>query len=504
MRVRSSSRAMILPVLLGAFVVGCESATDPVTAGFATSPALVDAGYTLQDIGTLGGAFSNAFDVSDDGVVVGRSQTASGAVHAFAFADGALQDLGSPGAGSSEAWLIGDGGHIAGIFRDGGDTRTAVWADGGVSVIDGFGGSFTAPTGVGPSGTVVGWSRTADATASRRAFLWSAGVTTDLGTLGGLESAALAINGTGDAVGWAHDASGDFHAVVWPAAGGIQDLGTLGGLLSEALAINDAGVVAGTAQTASGDMHAFLWSAGGGMIDLTPGLSGQAEAIALNEAGQAAVRVMATSDQAFLWDGTQLLDLATLGGTFSDVMDLDGAGAAAGVSETAEGVFAAAVWPGVEPAPLPLGGADAGAAVAANSGGTVVGNLRFGSVLHAAVWTPSGGGGGEGGGGGQDGGGEDGSGGDGETGDPIQALIDAVHALADGGALSHGPTQALLVSLENARDMRDAGRTAKALIQLRVFSHKVQAMVRGDAIDAADASDLFGLYVDAVESLRDA
>jgi len=489
MRVRSSSRAMTLPVLFGAFVVGCESATDPVHAGFVSTPAIVDAGYALQDIGTLGGSFSNAFDVNDAGVVVGRSQTATGAIHAFAFADGVLQDLGSPGSGSSEAWLVGEGGHVAGIFRDGGATQTAVWAGGGVSVIDGFGGSFTAPTGVDPSGTVVGLSQTNDATASRRAFRWSGGVTIDLGTLGGLESEALAINGAGDAVGWAHDEFGDFHAVIWPAAGGIQDLGTLGGDLSAALAINDAGVVAGTAQTASGEMHAFLWSAGVGMIDLTPGLSGQAEAIALNDVGQAAVRVMATSDQAFLWDGAQLLDLATLGGASSDVVDLDGAGAAAGVSETADGVFVAVVWPSLDPAPLPLGGADAGAAEAANDGGTIVGNIRFGSVLHAAVWTASGG-----------------EGGDEEEGgvpppDPIQALIDAVEAMADGGALSDGRANALLVSLRNAMRMRDAGRDAKALLQLRAFSHKIQAMVYGGDIAAADASALFGMYVDAVTSL---
>jgi probable HAF family extracellular repeat protein len=478
---------MTLPVLLGAFVVfGCESATDPVDPGSVPSLSAGDAGYALQDIGTLGGAFSNARDVNDAGVVVGRSQTAAGAIHAFVYADGTMQDLGSPGSGSSEAWLVGEGGHVAGIFRDGGATRTAVWANGGVTDVGGFGGSFTAPTGVDPSGTVVGFSELPDG--SRRAFRWSGGAPEDLGTLGGLESAALAVNASGDVVGWARDASGDEHAVLWPASGGMLDLGTLGGLFSEALAISDAGVVAGTAQTASGDMHAFLWSAGTGMVDLTPTLSGAAEAIAVNGSGQAAVRVMTTSDRAFLWDGTQLVHLTTLGGSFSDAMDLDGAGVVAGVSQTAEGVFAAAAWPGPDPALLPLGGADAGAAEAANSGGTIVGNIFFGSVIHAAIWTGQG------------------EGGPGDelpppSEDPIQALIDAVGAMADAGALSDGRANSLLVSLGHAMRMRDAGRDAQAFLQLRAFSYKVQAMVYGGHLAESDASALFAMYVTAVTSL---
>jgi len=487
MRVRSSSRAMTLPVLFGAFVAyGCESATDPVATGLEPSLAGADAGYSLQDIGTLGGAFSSAFDVNDAGHVVGRSQTADGQTHAFLFADGVMTDLGAPGSGSSEAWLIGDGGHVAGIYRDGGATRTAVWFAGGVTDVGGFGGSFTAPTGVDPSGTVVGWSELADG--NRRAFRWSAGGgLEDLGTLGGLESAAMAVNATGDITGWARDESGFERAVLWPAGGGIEDLGTLGGLFSEALAINGAGEVAGTAQNADGAVHAFLWTSAGGMIDLTPAVAGAAEAIALNAAGQAAVRVMATTDRAFLWDGAQLVDLATLGGTFADVMDLDDAGVASGVSETAEGIFSAVAWPGATPAQLPLDGADAGAAAASNGGGTVVGNIRFGSVLHAAIWTSEGDGGGDGG--------------DVPATDPLQALIEAVQAMADAGAISEGRANALMVSLQHAVRMRDGGRPANALLQLKAFSHKVQAMIHAGDISETEASTLFGLYVQAVASL---
>ena len=47
----------------------------------------------------------------------------------------------------------------------------------------------------------------------------------------------------------------------------MQDLGTLGGTLSEGLAINDSGQVTGSASTADGEDHAFLWD-GTRMVDL--------------------------------------------------------------------------------------------------------------------------------------------------------------------------------------------------------------------------------------------
>jgi len=72
----------------------------------------------------------------------------------------------------------------------------------------------------------------------------------------------------------------------------ITDLGTLGGQWSDAYAINDLGQVVGLSQTAGGSSHTFLYD-NGNMIDLYP-LNGQdSEPMGINNFGQVASGVIA-------------------------------------------------------------------------------------------------------------------------------------------------------------------------------------------------------------------
>jgi probable HAF family extracellular repeat protein len=182
----------------------------------------------MQDLGTLGGRWSEAYGVSADGsVVVGSAQNAAGKWRAFRWtAARGMQDLGT--LGGDESWAYG------------------VSADGSV---------------------VVGWAY--NAAGQYRAFRWTAARgMQDLGTLGGNWSEARGVSADGSVVvGWAENAAGQDRAFRWTAAGGMEDLNityahllTDGSVLLEAHAISLDGryIVGRGYNTAKAREEAFL------------------------------------------------------------------------------------------------------------------------------------------------------------------------------------------------------------------------------------------------------
>jgi len=144
---------------------------------------------------------------------------------------------------------------------------------------------------------------------------------TDLGTLGGASADARAINDAGRVVGASATASGDTHAFLWTATGGIKDLGTLGGTFSRAFGINSLGHVVGVSALASGEQRPFLWTSAGGMQDLGTFGGGFGRALSINNLNQV-VGSSALSDgsrHAFLWTAKQgLTDLVSVVGNNSE------------------------------------------------------------------------------------------------------------------------------------------------------------------------------------------
>jgi probable HAF family extracellular repeat protein len=126
----------------------------------------------IQDLGTLGGATSEAHGVNNLGQVVGLSDTSSGP-HAFLWRDGAMQDLGLlPGDTSSRADHINDSGMVVGASQGSGGVRAFVWTStAGMQQLGSLSdGIYSEAFDVNNAGQVVGEVATALGT---RAFLWT-------------------------------------------------------------------------------------------------------------------------------------------------------------------------------------------------------------------------------------------------------------------------------------------------------------------------------------------
>ena len=90
MRVRASLRWMVL-TLAG---LGCQEATQPNTVELARAPSKGPK-IEVTDLGTLGGPYSEAFDINASGQVVGVADTPQGAQHAFLWVNGIMRAVSS-------------------------------------------------------------------------------------------------------------------------------------------------------------------------------------------------------------------------------------------------------------------------------------------------------------------------------------------------------------------------------------------------------------------------
>jgi probable HAF family extracellular repeat protein len=257
------------------------------------------------------------------------------------------------------------------------------------------------------------------------AFEWQHGKLTDMGALSPSEnncSDALGINDRGGMAGVSTNGQIDpllgtpeFRAVVWN-NGRIINLGTFGGNESCAASINNSGQVAGFALNAVPDSYsiigalffespnstqtrAFLWQ-NGKKRDL--GTLGGPDAMIfstgfLNESGQAAGVSYTNSTPGptgfptldpFLWDGDNMIDLGSLGGTFGFPLALNNRGQVVGYSDLAGDATS-------HPFSWNLGiltdigtfGGSFGYADSVNDGGEVVGGASLpDESRHAFLW----------------------------------------------------------------------------------------------------------------------
>jgi probable HAF family extracellular repeat protein len=211
--------------------------------------------WQITPLGTLGGNWSIAWDVNNNGVIVGTSQIAAGQYHGFILQNGTMTDLGTPGFPStgsySEAWGLNNAGHVVGYaYRPLFGPDHAWYFDG------------TTNTDITPAGQ----------------FSFARG--TDLNNLEVASGIRIQTGGGSDG----------FEAAIWSMANGWTELGVLPGTTeSEAWALNDSGVVVGRSFDVSiPDYRGFAY-VNGSLIDLSqvPGAAAPiTEAIAVNNAGK--------------------------------------------------------------------------------------------------------------------------------------------------------------------------------------------------------------------------
>jgi probable HAF family extracellular repeat protein len=309
----------------------------------APGPNLVVSKVVATDLGTLpGGASSAAFDVNDQGQIVGEGTTASGATHAFIMTGGTMTDLGTlPGGDYSSARGINNNGQVVGVARTvlpvypPGVMHGFEWENGAMRDLGAFPpedniGSSSGARGISDAGLIAGnvdlagvvWdlhgtpkfppfpptvrvtdpgpftpARANDVNNAGQAigkllsqavaFRWQGGVLQPLAVLAQRDDEALRINQAGAAVGSALLAPPvRHHAVLWQSPATVQDLGTLGGANSAAFDLNDNGSIVGTSETASGNSLAFLWRSDLGMQSLGTLGGASSAALGVNNSGQ--------------------------------------------------------------------------------------------------------------------------------------------------------------------------------------------------------------------------
>jgi probable HAF family extracellular repeat protein len=250
---------------------------------FVTVPAPAQ-DYEFIDLGTLGGTYSMALCITDNGIIGGWATNTAGYKRPVLWIDGVIQDMGAlPGFNVGEAVAVNESGQAAvlgeanpqaygGFFwEDGNYTDLGLLPDRNECI----------PEDIDAYGRIVGSCLTLGA-GNAAAFIWEAGEMSDLGTLSGA-ARAYGINKLGQVVGHCrgNQPGGDGlqKAFLWE-DGTMIELPPLPGRdNSKAYDINDLGEAVGSSWYPTGPYSltvdkATLWRADGGEIvdlDYTPG-----------------------------------------------------------------------------------------------------------------------------------------------------------------------------------------------------------------------------------------
>ncbi|MFT7582179.1 MAG: putative repeat protein (TIGR01451 family), partial [Myxococcota bacterium] len=246
-----------------------NGACNPATGicDFPAKPGDVPVAIDLVALPTLGGDFSQASAIGADGWVVGQSETADGALHAFRWhALQGMEDLTPGHAGDSEALAINDAGQVVGVLHEEDGSETVfLWTDtDGVELLwtRAFVDGAPAPV-FGPSPDSVVAGNAIDAGGALYAAVRDAVASTTIASP--IADATVVVRALGDGgqvVGEARPSQGGERALVWTRDDGATLLTATGTSASSASAVSPIGHVAGYV-VSGGERTATRWLFGG-------------------------------------------------------------------------------------------------------------------------------------------------------------------------------------------------------------------------------------------------
>lgn len=265
--------------------------------------SLVRPEYRITNLGTLGGAESEARAINESNTVVGWSHSAGGVIRPFVWDDAnGMVEL-PANAGPSEANDVND--------------------------LD----------------QIVGFSQTSD-TARPRAFLWENGTATDLGPYSGAGTSAHGINDGGRIVGRTiHSSAYDGFRYD---NGKFQWLPQFDSHTTLAYRVNQSGNIVGFSNAGPGDRKAVLWLNGGTSITKvasTGSDQGTTHDINDNDHAVGELENDAGNKEGFFWENGNHFYVGALFGDHSRLYGINNADTAVGESEVdASGTVHAIIW----------------------------------------------------------------------------------------------------------------------------------------------------------------
>ncbi len=266
-----------------------------------------NAQYTLIELPSPLGGQVRAFDINDNGEVVGDMQDPAGVSRGFHYLNGVMTDIGTLGGTITHATAINNSGVIVGYSLLSGNTgtRAFIYQSGVMTNLnfDGF------ARDVNESGLILLKDQ------YYRSYIYDDGLFTDLGLLqptygNYATTSAVAINDFGVVVGWANQGTTYPNLAIKYENEQLQTLGVVGapyGNSSKAYAINNSGLVVGQALSDNG---AYLWPcyfSNGVAIPILNGTSGVANSI--NDEGTIIGTYAGPSNRAFKYKDGGFTDL---------------------------------------------------------------------------------------------------------------------------------------------------------------------------------------------------